>query len=639
MSNIIKFAGGGYTLPLTYYQPVFVNDANARRLAQQQQAAKLATSKSSTKKKEDDDFFSDKNFMDMLGKINGLPSDMQQIFSAVQQFYSMKTLGVDSDPGLIATRYIQTMSKVKEAYFNKQQYDHAYQKLLKEDALNEKAINLDGSLVARNKDGELKTITMDTYKKNREDYQLLTNSELLEMRAYNLPFQNSLFNVTNNGIGLPQVNKLIKDAIQNLGSFTTSENVYTQRKAQNMIDGIEAIQKAAYQGQINPEAGVDGLYDVSVVTENQVQQCKQAINYILNVLPDNAKTLLALRFPDGNPQDYVYKVITDAVTASQKGSQTISRKLILDENNEKPGSKKKGSTTKSDDPEDVTPNDLLQNIIENVGGSDSTYTMQDKNGNYYSISGTSYPDLSINTSTPIPAETSLQSLLNTYHLSGILDNQSQFAITFGDQILSSDKLKDVVYLNDARAIRAILPVKVNDDPNTKYDHRYVPDLDFMDKHKELITKINQYGFDSIEVKNEMINAGLVDRETGELNTSIFKPYLMVNGLATENQISNDNHANQLFGDDRDRYMQIYKNGVYVAKGNEGKDYKSDVSDGWFFSDKLYSGTIFLPVTGNVLQGKIAAGTNIRQSRADQLQEDYQRSQKQRNMNSTSASDL
>lgn len=63
------------------------------------------------------------------------------------------------------------------------------------------------------------------------------------------------------------MNKLIHEAMAQIGTLETSQNVVTQRKGKEMASGLQAIQDATYKGELHPEAGVDGLYDIKTLTK------------------------------------------------------------------------------------------------------------------------------------------------------------------------------------------------------------------------------------------------------------------------------------------------------------------------------------------------------------------------------------
>jgi hypothetical protein len=64
----------------------------------------------------------------------------------------------------------------------------------------------------RNEKNEPKPIKIETYLQDPSKYSLYTNSNLLDYRAQNKnsAYDNTVMEIVNNGIGLEQVDKLIK---------------------------------------------------------------------------------------------------------------------------------------------------------------------------------------------------------------------------------------------------------------------------------------------------------------------------------------------------------------------------------------------------------------------------------------------
>nr|DAF44617.1 MAG TPA: hypothetical protein [Podoviridae sp. ct8Lf7] len=112
---------------------------------------------------------------------------------------------------------------MKEANFNKKEYDDAFQTVSKNGGINELAITDRGQLFCVNSEGDFQLMTLSELKSN-SDYNPLTNSELLYYRAQlpQLANNNEFLKVVKNGIGMESVTKMIQDSIGNLG--TTSES-------------------------------------------------------------------------------------------------------------------------------------------------------------------------------------------------------------------------------------------------------------------------------------------------------------------------------------------------------------------------------------------------------------------------------
>jgi hypothetical protein len=99
---------------------------------------------------------------------------------------------------------------MKVANFHKKQYDEAFNIVKSNGGINEVAIDDRGRFVCVNSEGEFKYMTPEQLKDQKE-YQPLTNSELLQYRAYNTDtaFNNNILSIVQNGIGMEYVTNLI----------------------------------------------------------------------------------------------------------------------------------------------------------------------------------------------------------------------------------------------------------------------------------------------------------------------------------------------------------------------------------------------------------------------------------------------
>jgi hypothetical protein len=116
------------------------------------------------------------------------------------------------------------IGRIKKAKANKEWYDKAYDKLRTDGALNEYAIDSTGHFIGMNVEGDFERFTAQQVTDGEiGDYELLTNSNLLDIRARypNAAFNSNLIMEAANGISMQQVTEHISKVIQNLGSETT----------------------------------------------------------------------------------------------------------------------------------------------------------------------------------------------------------------------------------------------------------------------------------------------------------------------------------------------------------------------------------------------------------------------------------
>ena len=629
INEIQKIQSGGSMPPFTYYQPVFVNTGRATSTSD----TSSSSSSSSSKK---DDKLGDKDMMEMLGKIDGLPSDMNQVFLMMQKFYDMKELGGMSTSSL-SQQYLKAMQALKVATFNKSQLDDTKKNIINQQGLNEIAVSEGGYVIVADKDGKPKQVHLTTYLKDKSKYTPYTNSNLLNYRAQYAPYDQTILNIVNNGIGMQQIDRLIHQYMESLGTSTNSSSQVIAKKFSGMANSIDALVKLSDEGKDVTSKGISGIYDIDQLTKTQKEQAAHAIRYIYQMLPDNAKTLLQAKLgSETDATNYVLQVITDKVQSTVSDTNEHKETMLTDLKG-----KKTGGTGTSGSKEAEPYQDLFQNIVQGEGGTNAKFAMQDKDGNTYTINGMSFPSLTRDPSKPVASTGSLDQLLFDNQFSSIMKGNGE-AITFGDQVLDKSDYQNVAFMNDGNAMRVIIPVTV--DP--KGSGKMVPDLKFMEENKELLDLIQKKkNLEDPEVKKKLVEANIVDPFTGLPDTKRFKPYFIVNGLATSQEIKDNNFVTELKGDKLDKYIDIFKNSVYLDKDhNSGKDKKYDFDTfttlnpfDWFgMYDKLFKGTIFIPITQNVLQAKIGAGTSVKQSTADNMEETYQAGETRQNMNPTTS---
>lgn len=609
---------GGFMPPYTVYQPVMVNSGTARQRAGSYESSSSGSSSKSSSSSDKDDLTM-KDIIQMAEKMDGLPSDLAHITQQLTQLSQIASIPGMANSSTLATYYFTTLAEIKNAKYYKERYDKAFEDINKKQALNEVAISPDGKLMFFDENRQVQYVSVEDYKQNSEDYAGYTpirNSEILQLRAQANPMDSTYITALSNATSQPEIDKLISQYIGSLGTYETKTSTYEKRKAQTVLNGVAQLQQASQQDDFVSEAGIDGLYNVSHLEKDNITQIRSALKYIYQQLPENAKTLL--KYHSDGTDEGAMNIIMSRLTQQHSKTDHKDEILKFDINGKKLGSKS-GSGSGSSTEEYA---DLFTNISTAQGANNTRYTLKDRNGNVYQINGQNYPNLSYDPSHRITGNGSLQFLMDYGYNS--VTKGGDYAITFEDQVLNPEDFKDVAFMNDRQATRVILPI-TRDESSGKI----VPDLDFMSKHKELIDLINVKGMDSKEVIQKMKEEGLIDPYSGLPDTSKFEPYLCLNGLSTSKIITTD-MAQRISGSEEDTYKDVFLNAVFHKDAESGKDYKYDWDDYSILNpfdwgqnfDRLYKGTIFIPVTQNLAQTKIGAGTNTKVSIQDALQEMY-----------------
>lgn len=301
---ISKFQqGGGFESLFTIYKPIQTESPRRER----------TSSRESRSRKDEDDTkgkLTEKDLFEMLKNLEGLPNEMQNMMSnMITTLNNAKVMGADGIQDLAAT-YIRNLYSLKEAKYNKEQFDNTYKQAVANKSLNEVAIDQNGSILAIDSNGELKSFNPQQWAKVKDSnkYEPLTNGNLLWMRSH-LPRyanKNQLLRIVENGIGLDEVHKMIKDRFQQMGKTETSTDTFIP---QEVAKGQQIL---AQMISLGPEGYYKYTQELSSSSKAQV---KAALNYIYSTLPLNAKTRLAVETQDGSP-DSVIGLIGDMIAGT-----------------------------------------------------------------------------------------------------------------------------------------------------------------------------------------------------------------------------------------------------------------------------------------------------------------------------------
>lgn len=627
MKIIPRMQAGGGIPPVTYYTPVSVPDTSTQLPVENNESNSSST-------KTDKGQITDKEVLDMVEKIKGLPNDTTELISDLRYFYKVKNLYDNGtiNSSQLSDRFLSTLQKLKIADFNKLEYDKAYDKVNQSGGLGEVAITDSGKIVVKNEDG-IQQISSKDYLNNPDKYQVLTNSNLLYLRAHdpNFSYQNEILGVVENGIGLSSINKMIEESIGNLGTNTFSNQGYSYKKEGQITKGIELLQDLAQKGINLNGMSIDGMYKNKIITKDQYQQASQAIQYIYNTLPTNAHTLLEIKSGNkDNPKKGALDLITKLVMS--RTSNTLDYSIDYQKDINEDGSSKTKTSSK-----EIKSNPLL-NIVEGKGGENSSFELNTGTSVKMSTRGVNYNPISQKDSSPIK-ETSLENLLVDSGLMGIMSQNG--AVTFGDQIIDPSNFKNIVYRGKG-ITRVILPTR-------QVDGKDVPDFTIMDEYLEAQKEINKISKDLPKEEQERLqgeilyNHGLMellDPNTGLPNLDRFRVFVAADAYGSD---KDDVIKNSPLVEEVDNDNKIYQN---IGKILSTKDnpYELDTFNflnplDYFGVDKIYSGVVYIPINNNKLQSITAYGDQVDSSSATQLETDYQQFIKKQSMKSTSANVL
>ena len=615
---IFKFQQGGSAIPpYAVYQPVVTPEAT--------RTSSAAASKQASAKKGND--LTDKDLLELLTKLDGLPSDMAVLTNTLQNFYIDQQNGT-IDSTNIASRYIKTIQQLKVANFNKKEYEAAYDKVSSNGGINEVAINERGYLYCTN-GKDFKLLTVDQLKDSEGEYKALTNSELLQYRAHYPEFanKNQMLAIVKNGIGIETVNKYIHDSINNLGSASDSQEGYSMTKAGDLIKGLQDFQQAVQRSGGKFDGTINDLYKYKYLTKTQAEQAKKAIQYIYQTMPVNAKTLLKVK-SDGSDNGAL-KLIETLVSSKIDTQSQFDLDLEGGPTADKAGKSKSGK-----DNTDLKTS-LPLNVQKGIGGVDSFVDVDRGDGIHMSVRGTQYNLINTPNGESI-MDTSLATMLNESGLQGIVKDLRN--IQFGDQKLSPEALSQITY-NNTGVTRANLPIKADGSVNLELLEAYEQaekELDVLrDKSPDKVKEVyDKYGI------SELLNSD------GSYNQRKFAPFMVTEGYTTDalSGLKDSDFVKEYRGNE-DAAVALIQRSLAIGKGKDVQMPDVDTF-GWYnpadwfgWTDTIYKGVIYIPIDNNVNAAVYGANQSLDYNEAMQQEEKYQNFEKNSHQRSTDSSVL
>ncbi len=282
------------------------------------------TGQSSSSSKSDTGELTQKDFFNMIKDIDGLPNDMNEIVSKLTATFQMtKLTGLDT--GDLATTYLENLYQIRVANQNYKEYQEAIKRATANGSLAEPAISLDGRLIAQNNKGDLTYVSLDQYYDNPNDYQLLSVSNLANLRKYDpsLSFNQSILDIINNSTGYEEFQNLIEQAKVTLGSTKYSETSVSNKEALEglqIVEGMTDEQKSEFLESLN-----NGTYKVSEETNSE--QIKSLINYLTTALPDRIKTWASIKLNDPNKEQATTKLVGQYLAGNLKYSKSVQAQI------------------------------------------------------------------------------------------------------------------------------------------------------------------------------------------------------------------------------------------------------------------------------------------------------------------------
>ena len=617
-----RYQQGGVA-PFTVYTPVALGGETSSQVSTSS-GNTLGTSSGKSDGKETLDMIK-KLFEQIVGK--GLPSDVSNLYEQINNLFAKsRAFGTELSTDDIASMYISQMQELNTIQYLKDNFDKAKETMISNDAVNEVAVNAIGQLAAQDSEtGKIEYVDSveDARKKG---LHLLSNSQIADMRSLSpeLAGRTDLDAVLANGVGMTKIASHIKNLIPTIGTDKLTQEGYTKVQAQQIQKGFEALLGQAPEGD----------YEFQKQTESQKRQREAALGYITAMLPKNMKAVLKA---NADLQGISTSKIIEALVMSGDSTldsltfNPVTGKAAKDSD----GKSKSGSSTIK-----ATFNDMVQRGQIGISREFSMIT-KDGQSKLYSLDSKYVSQLP-----KVSSDMSIAQMLSESEIGQILD--SRLGITFGDQIINPENLKDIMFSVGGGATFVTLPCKYEN--GHKVVNFAIKD-DFDDAVKEA-SKTTPIDWTDVKFKKNLVNIlkekGLDSLLTGsmDLDPNMIGQFLVVEGYSTDRVKFNKNSKYIEKVNNPDKNLENRLNNALSVKGLDGKiqKYGVDINDwglGFLFEggwDDIYHGNIFIPLNNDPLSAQIG-NDNLKRDDAHDLSAEKQNWLKLINAQNTNSGQL
>lgn len=602
-----KYQTGGAFAPfLSSYTPVVTNSQYPDPVLQYlatigspQAVQQAASTKSSSKSSSGGDSIDMKDTISLLKDMRGLDNDVSQVTSQLIQSAKYESLFGSGDPTVAYYKNLNLINKVIES---KEEYKDAYEQAKSQNALSEAAISSDGKVVVKTNKGYNLVTPEQALKLQQTGKAIIQkNADLLNDRKHNpnMAFQNGVLNIVQNSISFDSISKVINAIAGNLGKSTIQQEGYTTKQGNQIAAGIQALKEAG-------TGTMDGVYKVTFKNETQEAQAKMAVDAIYRNLNETQKAYLKLN--SNGSVTGAYGLIKEIVMNRTSSNREILSDYQKDMNSD--GSAKSSTTDSNGNPIEKSGLDPAMEFALGYG-SKSNFAVRGKGQVAFNVNANSIAMLD---GEGKPISTTTLDGLGSGRLGGMLDLNHA---SMDGAMLSPGALSKVV-VDGGRVYAADLPVIVQDGV-------VKPNLQLLKK----IEEINQTKLGNLKnipqdkltaAQKQQINQiyqrnGVAAKYDSSGNlTSQYRRFMLVNGTSSEKAFVGepkfDIQAQEADDQSKENYVSNIKN---LTKNDKFK-----LDDGWFSSEKVYQGTIFIPMNNNFVDYQTGSGIKYSNKQAMEI---------------------
>lgn len=523
-------------------------------------------------------------FFEIIGEY-GLHNDKDKFLSYASKLLTASqtmNLSGQTKDNITKRDLIKLHSLANQLKENADAHTEAKTKIREENSGSDIALTNTGGMYAINAEtGKLTVISPTEYHNNSDKYQLLTNTDLLDLRedSPSLAFDTSILNNLEGTIGMKTITEYIVKTIKDFGTISY------QHSGSQYVANSKSIENG--MAQILGGAAPEGIYKVSSSSSGSDQGYRnenemfRAVQYIWSTLNGNMKNTLrataAAEGLDPNNTLDVFRIIIDAVQLHTTHGRTSSSDVSYDAG----ASKAAGLTG------DVDKNNVQLTYLEAVANGKTTESQWIDLRSNTSISnihfvGNPYQMLD-HSNKPVKSE-SITSMLLDAQVGQVVDQSS---ISFGDKIIGMNEKSKILYDSNSPMYRVNLPYDVD---YFKSTGKYKPDIGAQEKFDKFIKWVNDSDPTQIMITQKLHDLGLnlsYNPRTSEWKFNNNKEFIMMTGITSHRAVDISDKWKGEVPKQEAKYLYDYL--------EEHTEFNEAIWNIWGDAESTYKSAIFMPI--------------------------------------------
>ena len=534
---------------------------------------------------------------------NGLPSDHAYFMSQIASLYTYDPFTSDSTN--TSTKLLMLHSLANNMMYNKGLSDSAWKEIESTEAGGDVAMSSSGRLYAIDSEGSIKTISPESYYQNKDKYQLLTNTELLNYRDTNTSaaFNTSILPDLQNITSMKSIVEYLQNTITKFGT--------TEMKNKNSALTVQEKNQISNGMQTLIHGNAEGVFKITQTTHSktEVQDVNVALKYLWDTLTtDQKKTIIAHTAAEGkdpSKMENVYSILALALTHHTDTTYDTAMDVEYDSSASK--GMGIGGGVKSEQQTQLT---YLEMVANGKTTADQWIDLRSNTGksNIYFV-GNPYQVLD-HSNKPVKSESISKMLLDS-QIGQIVDQSS---VSFGNKILGAQDKAKILYDSQSPMYRVNLPYDVEYYNNTG---KYKPDMDAQENFDKLIKWINDTNPTQIMITQKMkdlkLNLDVVVDDQGRKHYKFKnnKEFIMMTGVTSHRAVDISDKWKGKLSNEEASYLYDYL--------DEHTEYDEAFWNIWGDAASTYKSAIFMPIMDSSLATVGTSGEYIPKSYKTDIQ--------------------